>query len=459
MPRSEAAPRARPAFSIAGRLTLLFALFATGLATLVALIAYRSMTAILENEDRAAQAAALGTLAPLADGAAGDPSRLAVLRARFAGAPAGWGFRLLCAEESRAETTGFAMPPAGEFPAAGDVPGIAFERRLGGRTLHLGALRLSDGCAIHTAFDATREESRFRRLRAGLAGLTALCGLLAALGGGLIARAGLRPLARISERARAITAEKIAQPLGDARLPVELRELAGEFDGMLARLAEAFARLEGYAGDLAHELRTPLANLSLSAELALGDGGEARQREALESLLEEARRLRALVDRLLLIARADRPDAAAVRRPFDLSRLLDRLAGLHAAAAAERGVEIRRAWPAGLTLSGDETLVRQALDDLLDNAVRHAREGGEIRLAAAASGGALILTVEDDGPGIPPEALPRLFERYFRAGAQRPGGLGLGLALVRGVMKLHRGEASAENRPEGGARFTLSFRD
>lgn len=456
MPHRKVVPAGRPTLSISTRLTLLFALFATTLTGGLAVLIHRSIFSVLEAEDHAALSTTLAMLAPLASRAEGDPAELARLRDHFAAPPPNWGYRLRCGAETRAETAGLA-PAADEFPAPGAEPVIRLEHRVGHRTVHLGAASAAGGCALQVAYDATHEERIFSRLRTRLAGLTLLSGLLAALAGGLIARTGLRPLAVISARARAVTAERLGEPLGALRIPAELRELAGEFDGMLARLAGAFARLDAYAGDLAHELRTPLSNLSLGAELALAERDPARQREALESLLEEARRLRTLVDRMLLIARAERPDAEAARRKFSIASLLERLAALHHAAGSERGISIRTEWEPGLELEADETLVRQAVGDLLDNALRHAREGGEIRLGARRSpDGALRVSIEDDGPGIDPDALPRIFERHYQ-GDGRPDGLGLGLALVRGVMKLHRGEATAENRPGGGARFTLAF--
>jgi two-component system heavy metal sensor histidine kinase CusS len=241
-----------------------------------------------------------------------------------------------------------------------------------------------------------------------------------------------------------------------------LTALSAEFDGMLSRLEEAFQRLTVFASDLAHELRTPLNNLMGEAEVAVSrDRDAAAYRTALESCLEEGRRMTQIVESLLFIARADNP-AMSIE-----------ISTLHARAVAEAVVDYLAPWAEeyGVALScsgqavfrGNEALVRRALNNVIENAVQHTPRGGRVAvdLAAATERPGAVITVRDSGHGIPREHLERLFDRHYRVPRRdcdaHPGGLGLGLAIVQSIMRLHGGDVRITSAPEEGVTVRLFF--
>jgi two-component system OmpR family sensor kinase len=267
--------------------------------------------------------------------------------------------------------------------------------------------------------------------------------LLAALAGYAATAAALRPVERMRARAAAIEA---SDPSG--RLPVpdthdEIRRLGDTLNAMLDRIEAAFARERTFVADASHELRTPLAILKAELELALSRGRSNEElTEALRSAAEETDRLVALAEDLLVIARSDQGELPIRREELRVGALLEAVRDRYAPAATiEAGA-------AGLVMHADPLRLRQALGNLLDNAVRHG--GAHVELAAEPRDGALRLHVRDDGPGIPEDLAA--FERFTRAdGARSRGGAGLGLAIVAAIARAHGGSAGAAARAGGGA--------
>ena len=288
----------------------------------------------------------------------------------------------------------------------------------------------------------------------------------AGFGGYYLARRALAPLAHMTERARAITASRLGE-----RLPIdnpndELGRLATVFNETLGRLDASFTQMRRFTANVSHELRTPLTAIRSVGEVALREPRDASSyRAVVESMLEEADRLSGLVDRLLTVSRADSGERARGRDAIDLGELADNVAvhlGVLAEEKEQRLVVVRDDRP---TCRGDRIVLRQALINLVDNAIKYTPAGGEIRVRVSAANGSAVLEVTDTGPGVPEQHAPYLFDRLYRvAGSDVPGtdeelygdGAGLGLAIARWAVEANRGRLSYA-REDSGSTFRITL--
>jgi signal transduction histidine kinase len=208
---------------------------------------------------------------------------------------------------------------------------------------------------------------------------------------------------------------------------------------------------------VAHDLRTPLARLRAVLEGALREGEDAEAlRRSLSAAVEETDRVSSTLTTLMDISEAEN-GAMALRRERLLAReALRESVELYADVAEEKGIALTLDAPADLALSADRARLRQALANLLDNALKYAPRGGRVRLSARPEGPAVVFECADDGPGISPQDLPRIWDRLYRGDQSRSErGLGLGLSLVRAIARAHGGEASVESSPGQGSVFRL----
>jgi heavy metal sensor kinase len=281
--------------------------------------------------------------------------------------------------------------------------------------------------------------------------------LLACLAGYALTAAALRPVEAMRRRAAAISATDLDTRLPPAGGNDELGRLGRTLNEMLARIQAAMARERTFVSDASHELRSPLAMVKTELELIARDRPTGvRLQQAAYSAIEETDRLTRLTDDLLLLTRADHGGAALRSAPQDAAALLAEAADRASRRASGPGPEIEVRDGVQATLLADRDRVAQALDNLVDNALRFASE--RVELTAEVRADRVELHVRDDGPGFPPEFLPHAWERFARAdGARTEGGTGLGLAIVRTVAELHGGETRASNRPEGGADVWISL--
>ncbi len=282
--------------------------------------------------------------------------------------------------------------------------------------------------------------------------------VLALLAGLYVARRAMRPIAELTDAAREI--ERTRDP--SVRIPFpeaedEIAELARTLDGMLAGLdasrneTEAMLdRQREFIADASHELRTPLTSVLANLEL-LSEELEGEQADTAHAALRSTRRMRRLVGDLLLLARAD-AKRAQPRRPTDLSQVLIEAAGELEPVADGHKLSIE---PAPAVVSGTRDDLHRLTLNLLENAVRHTPPGTSVRAATAADNGHAVLTVEDDGPGIPPDLERRVFERFVRGAREGGRGSGLGLAIVRAVVQSHGGTVALERPAGGGTRFVI----
>lgn len=283
--------------------------------------------------------------------------------------------------------------------------------------------------------------------------------VLTSLAGWVLAGAALRPVERMRVEASAISA---SEP--DRRLPVplahdELRRLATTLNDMLTRLQEAIARERRFVDDASHELRTPLGILTGELELALSRPRTATEMETtVRRASDEADRLARLAEDLLVLARTEEGRLPIHREEVSLDDVIaEACTGRRpTAAAADVAVSADVSCATGRV---DPARVRQALENLLDNAIRHAGTGGVVRLTGGRDDDAVWIRVDDTGPGFAPDMLAIAFEPFARDTRDgKSGGAGLGLAIVRTVAIAHGGDAVAENLPDGGARVTLTMR-
>jgi two-component system heavy metal sensor histidine kinase CusS len=311
------------------------------------------------------------------------------------------------------------------------------------------------GGDLVVAMDRTHEEALVAGFRHTLFAAAGGGALLAALLGRLVAARGLRPLHDLAEEAAAIRPGSLQRRLDPSHYPDELGEVVARLNGALEGLEEAFDRLSGLAGELAHELRTPIQGLRAEAE-ALIRRGEGPP-DALGSILEECDRLAAQVEQMLFLARAEDPGALLHREPFEVRGLLTEVADFFEASADEAGVRLEVEAGAGCRLEGDRALVGRALHNLLANALRHTPQGGRIVLSALPLPGGVALAVVDTGTGIPDALLPALGRRWAKGPGSR--GLGLGLAIVQSIARVHGGSLDIQPAKGGGTEARMEFPD
>lgn len=277
--------------------------------------------------------------------------------------------------------------------------------------------------------------------------LAALVGggmIIAALLGYYIARLGLRPMQRLSLEAQALMPERLSTRLQPAHLPEELAEFTESFNGALDRLERAYQQLEAFNADVAHELRTPLTNLIGQTQVTLSrDRGVDDLKDILYSNLEELERLRAIVNDMLFLARADRGELARHRVEVSVAKEVERTVEFLEFLLEDVDMRVQVEGDAQACI--EPSLLGRAMTNLLQNAIEHSERGAQITVQVEAHADQARIAVRNPG-SIPQDALPRLFDRFYRADRARSGGgenHGLGLAIVKAVAAMHGGAVFA----------------
>jgi len=289
-------------------------------------------------------------------------------------------------------------------------------------------------------------------LRAFLVALTLLTlgavALVMALGW-WIARIGLRPLQRLSEEARSLQPRTLSQRLQLERLPVELEDLGVAFNGALGRLEAAWQQLEGFNADVAHELRTPLANLIGGTQVALSRPRSAAEfQDTLQSNLEELERLRSIVNDMLFLARADQGEAATGLTSADVAHEVEMTIEFFEPLLDETGTTVAIEGELRAQATMNIALFRRALSNLLQNAIAHSEPRARLVVTITPLADATWIAVANPGKTIAEAHLPRLFDRFYRVDSSRRDagethGHGLGLAIVKAVAAMHGGATRA----------------
>jgi signal transduction histidine kinase len=306
---------------------------------------------------------------------------------------------------------------------------------------------------------ATESElAALARLRHLLWALGGLAVLVAAGASAFTVWRGLRPAATLASALDRVDAGHLGQRISVPRLPRELEPAVTKLNELLARLDDSFARERRFTADVSHELRTPLAGLRALLEVAASRERSAPEyREVIGEAMDIVRQMHALAEDLLMLARLDARQVEVLTEPIALRAFVDETWRPLAPRAAERRLVFENAVSPEATLVSDRDKLRLVLRNLLSNAAAYTEAGGRIEVRSGEDG---VLDVWDSGPLIPPEVLPRLFERFFRADGARSGGAhaGIGLALVQAVCAPLRLAVSATNVPAGGVRFRVEPR-
>ncbi len=285
--------------------------------------------------------------------------------------------------------------------------------------------------------------------------------LLFALAGYVIAGRALAPVKEMVERTRRLSAKSLNERLPVANPHDELGQLATVFNETLQQLENSFAELRRFTADVSHELRTPLTAIRAVGEVAYRERNPAILYDALGSILEEVQRMNQLIDRLLLLARAD-DDNLPVHLEAGLVR--DALVEVRNAltlVAEEKQQRMELDCPDHLLAVFDPALLRLALLNLIQNAIRYSPPAKPIMLRAFQREDAVVITVADQGPGIAPEHHQKIFERFYRvdkARARAEGGAGLGLAIVKWSVERMGGQVELQSEPGQGSVFRLRLR-
>ncbi len=318
---------------------------------------------------------------------------------------------------------------------------------------------------IQVAIDVSQKEDLLARYRFWFWTILSATFVIFPLIGYQIARHGIRPVEEMAITARRISSTNLRERILPEGYPFELASLAGTFNQMLDRLEESFERISRFSADIAHDLRTPVNNIRGEAEVALARARTADEyRDVIESCLEEAVRLSDLIGDLLFLARAESPLTHLRRERVDVGELLSAVREYYEASAADSGVSLTTMVAAEPVVAElDRTLLQRAVGNLVSNALAHTPRGGAVVLGTNPdhwNGGvsAIRIEVSDTGIGIPAEALPRVFDRFFRVDCSRSqasGGTGLGLAIVQSIALLHGGKVEITSQPGQGTRVTM----
>jgi heavy metal sensor kinase len=281
-----------------------------------------------------------------------------------------------------------------------------------------------------------------------------------AIGGGyLLTRRAMRKVDAITVQAEHISSNNLSERLPVFQTGDELERLTVALNRMMERLDDAFQHINRFSADVSHELRTPLTILRGELETAVQH--ERLSPELLDlvgSALEETERLRTIVDQLLVVSRLDAGDAHMEKLQLDLGQLATSTVEQMLLLAEEKSITVRCDVQPDVEVEGDPSRLKQIVVNLLDNAIRYTGEGGSISVSAAKQNGWATLTVSDNGAGIPAEALPHVFERFYRADKARSrysGGSGLGLSIVNAICTAHRGEVEIASTEGAGTTVTI----
>jgi heavy metal sensor kinase len=285
--------------------------------------------------------------------------------------------------------------------------------------------------------------------------------LVAAAAGWFMTGRTLSPIKSITRAAQAIEVSQL-----NRRLPIlgtgdEIDELAATFNQAFSRLEKAVGEMKQFTASMAHELRTPLTALRGEAELALLHSRSIDDcKSTLANQIEQFDKLNNVIHQLLTLAQAESGELQMARDDIDVTSLLQELVDTFSLVASEKGVSLELASIPDLTLTGDRQWLERAMINLIDNAIKYTPAKGRVSVSGRREGGEIVLEVADNGRGISQEALPRIFERFYRADPSRSKeieGVGLGLSLVKWIVEQHRGTINVESRTDQGTRFSILF--
>jgi len=281
------------------------------------------------------------------------------------------------------------------------------------------------------------------------------------VGGCILVRRALMPVESITRAAEQITQHNLSERLPVSKTGDELERLSVSLNRMIARLDDAFQNSKRFVADASHELRTPLTILRGELETLIENrrlDPEVRERAA--SMFEEAVRLTRVVEQLFTLSRLDAGEAQADWSRFDLASLAKTTAEQMSLLAEDKNITIACDATQSVEVEGDPARLKQVVVNLLDNAIKYTHSGGAVELHVRRANGNAVLEVADNGVGIPRDALPHIFERFYRVDQIRSGdfeGAGLGLSIAKAICSAHGAEIQATSVPSGGSCFRVTL--
>lgn len=301
-----------------------------------------------------------------------------------------------------------------------------------------------------------RQRLAFEAASRTLAPVLAILPLLIFLVWRIVGRS-LAPLERLALAVASRTPAALT-PIAETGVPDEALPLVRSTNELLGRLATALNAQRAFLADAAHELRTPLAALSLQLELLERAKSDTERAPAMSDLKAGLRRAGHLVEQLLALARAEPDAAVTTKEPVDLSELVTQIVTDHALLAEAKGVDLGvTSGPGPVVVRGELTSLRTLLANLVDNAVRYTKSGGRVDVAAGVSDARPFLSVADSGPGIPEDERERVFDRFYRRKGLVEEGSGLGLAIVKAIANRHQASLGLSDTPGGGLTVQVEF--
>jgi heavy metal sensor kinase len=284
--------------------------------------------------------------------------------------------------------------------------------------------------------------------------------LIACLGGFWLSRRALRPVDEITQMARSISVTSLSRRLPVPRTGDEIQRLSEAWNDLLVRLDAAVGRIHQFTADASHELRTPVALIRSTAELMLRrERTPDEYRRALADIQSEAERMTGLTGSMLELARDDAGSQKLPLRSIDLNTVVRQVVELSAPFAEQKGVELLASMTSKPAVArANDAGIRRLLLILIDNALKYTPVAGNVKVSTTENGRDIILAVEDSGPGIDPQALPHIFERFYRASeARNGGGAGLGLSIAQTIARAHGSTVEVRSSPGAGSRFEITL--
>jgi two-component system OmpR family sensor kinase len=375
----------------------------------------------------------------------------------------------LLAEGGRDSDLELTLPPLPAIPENDVLVHSVYEiddddrHRLGMRRVSL------DGAADYVVVLGSPMESldeELASLRRILAYIVPVALIIAGFGGWFLARRSLSPVVSMADRARQIGGENLSERLPVANPRDELGHLAATFNELLGRLERSLGQQRQFMADASHELRTPVATARTAASVALQQPhrDEHDYRQTLEIIEQQTARLSRVVDDMFTLARADAGNYPIRRMPMYLDEVVEDIVRAARVIASTKDVTVDDALTVrSASFFGDEELIHRMIGNLIDNAVRHAPPGSSVRVDLDRSASGYVIGVRDQGPGVPDEIRPYIFERFYRGDAARQrgpfshDGAGLGLALARWIARSHGGDVDLVRSSESGSTFVMAL--
>jgi two-component system OmpR family sensor kinase len=347
--------------------------------------------------------------------------------------------------------------PIPEDVLRGERPSALRAVNLGSEHAHVISVVTAPGGFLQVAIDTRRYAENIAFVREVIQIALPLTILLTAGAGWLLARGALTPIQRINQAARRISGSNLDESIPTSGSGDELDQLAATLNAMMTRIREGVERMRRFNANAAHELRTPLSRICGHVESILQRPRcDEEYREALQQVLTEIHGLAAGVNAMLRLSQSESGLSRVQRQRVPLGVLLEELVEFFRPLAEDRGIAIELGALAPVAVDGDGSWLRQLFSNLVDNAVKYCERGDRVHIELRQAGDSACVSVADDGPGIPTEELPEIFERFERGARQqgRPG-FGLGLPLAREIARAHGGRIEVDSKPGRGATFSV----